>query len=181
LSEQRARASVSWTIMELVPGSYSYLARAQDSVGQWSNTSEHQISILASNTVRDLRIAEYTIPTTMAPGATVPMSTVIENQGSRRETANLTVTINTTILYQEAIPLNPGETTTVSWQWTAIDSETTATLHVIIEPLPGETETDDNDVIIILQIGDTSPWLIPVVALVTVSGIAALLWYRSRK
>jgi hypothetical protein len=173
--------SVSWTITEPVPGTYSYLARAQDTVGQWSNISERQVTILAENTVRDVRIVEYNVPTTIAPGATVSMSAVIDNQGTRRETTNLTVTLNTTILYQETIPLNPSEAFTHTWQWTANESEGTATLHLIVDPLPGETLTEDNEVTIMLQIGNATPWFLPAVVVIVVSSITALLWYRLRK
>ena len=173
--------SVSWIITELVPGTYSYLARAQDTIGQWSNISEHQITVLATNTVRDVRIVEYTVPTTIAPGATVSMSVVIDNQGTRRETTNLIITLNTTILYQEAVPLNPSETFTHTWQWTAIDKEATATLHLLVDPLPGETLIEDNEVTILIQISDSPPWLIPAGAMIAVSGIIAIIWYRSRK
>lgn len=174
--------SVSWTIIESMPGTYSYLARAQDTIGQWSNLSEHQITVLATNTVRNIRIVEYTVPTAIAPGATVSMSALIDNQGTRQETTNLTVIINTTLLYQETVSLNPEETATISWQWIAFDTEATATLYLTIEPLSGETEIADNEVTITLQIGNTSPWVVPVLALIiAVSSVAALLWYRSRK
>jgi hypothetical protein len=178
---RQQNCSVSWIIMKPVPGTYSYLARAQDTVGQWSNVSEHQITVLATNTVRDVRIVEYTVPTTIAPGATVAMSAVIDNQGTRQETTNLIVTLNSTILYQEAISLNPSETFTHTWQWTAIDREATATLHLMVDPLPGETLTEDNEVTILIQISDTTPWLIPAVGMIAVSGIITFVWYRSRK
>jgi hypothetical protein len=173
--------SAQWTFTEPVPGTYSYLARAQDTIGQWSNTSEHAITLLATNTERDVRIVEYTVPTTITPGTTVPMSAIVDNHGTRRETTQFTVTLNTTILYQESIPLNPGETFTHTWQWTASDTEGSATLRLAVEPLPGETETEDNQVTIVLQIGDTSPSFVPVIAIASLAGITALLWYRIRK
>lgn len=173
--------SVSWSITEPLSGTYSYLARARDTIGQWSNLSEHQITVLAANTLRNIRIVEYTVPTTIAPGATVSMSAIIDNQGTQQETANLIVTLNTTILYQEAISLNPSETFTHTWQWTAIDREATATLHLMVDPLPGETLTEDNEVSILIQISNTTPWLMPAAAIVGVSGIITIIWYRYRK
>lgn len=109
------------------------------------------------------------------------MSTIVDNHGTRRETTQFTVTLNTTMLYQESIPLNPGETFTHTWQWTASATEGSATLQLSVAPLPGETETENNHVTITLQIGETTPPLLPVIAIASLASIMALLWYRLRK
>lgn len=177
----QTNCSFMWITYEPFPGRFYYKAKVQDTVGQWSNIEETVITITALAVHQDLGISDYTIPTKIAKGDRVTFSTVIHNYGSQHETATIAFTLNTSLVYQTSTLLAPGNSTSISYKWTAPSERATVTLQMNVAPLPSEINFDNNDILITLAIQGSQnsfPWFPFTVMVIALSFLGIIIIRR---
>ena len=137
--------------------------------------------LLLSNDVAvvDVRVNK----TVTVQGQNVTIETEIKNQGSYTETFNVTLYASTTVLDTFTnITLASGNTTTISFTWnTSNVTYGNYTITGYVDPVPGETDTDDNtfnDSWVVITIagdidGDNDVDIFDIVSISSVYGVSS--------
>jgi plastocyanin len=174
---------------ELSNGPSTIVVKAYDSSNNTSNTS---VTVWVNNVVHDVAITNIApAQTVIEQGLTVNVSLTLANHGSYAESINYTVYANSTVIKPTAnITLAEGGSLTITFNWNTTDfAYGNYTLNAYAEPVPGETNTADNNFadgwITVAGVGTPAPiWPIMVAGVlgaILAAGIVMLYFLRKRK
>jgi parallel beta-helix repeat protein len=94
-----------------------------------------------------------TSKTVVGQGYNMDVSATVENQGVSKETFNVTVYANTTIIETRKLTLASGNSTTLTFTWnTAGFAKGNYTISAYAWPVLGETDTNDNNMTSTIQV-----------------------------
>jgi hypothetical protein len=108
------------------------------------------LHIDAQPVVHDIAVTDGTsLKTIVGQGYSVNVTITVANQGSLTETFNVTVYANITAIGTQQISLNATNQTTLTFRWnTTSFAYGNYTLNAYGWPVPGETDTSDNNITI---------------------------------
>lgn len=97
--------------------------------------------------------------TVVCQGYCANINVTVENQGEVAESFNVTTYANTTLIETIEVTLPSGNFTTITFRWNTTDfAKGNYTISAYAEPVPGETDTADNNFtdgwIIVAMVGD---------------------------
>jgi len=174
---------------ELSNGPSTIVVKAYDSS---NNTSNASVTAWVNNFVHDVAITNITpAQTVIEQGLTLNVSLTLANHGSFAENLNYTVYANSTVIKPTVIiTLAEGGISTITFNWTTTNfAYGNYTLSAYAEPVPGETNTADNNFadgwITVAGVGTLAPiWPIMVAGVlgaILAAGIVMLYFLRKRK
>ena len=103
---------------------------------------------------RDIAVTSVTCPTSVLAGELVDIAVAVENQGIVNEDFDVTAYSGTNVISTETVTnLLPGATRSLTFTWdTAGLAEGTYTISATASTVPGETDTTDNTLEIVVEV-----------------------------
>lgn len=143
-------------ITTLSPGIHQITLAVTDSAG-WTATDTVTITVMPTIDLAIAHIAPY--KTVVAPGSTLPIDIIVENQGYTIENVTVTLHINRNpVQTQTIVNLTSISSKTLTFAWnTSGFAKGNYTLSATVNTVPNETNTADNTLngeIIISKLGD---------------------------
>jgi hypothetical protein len=113
----------------------------------WANVTNFSWFVVANRTLmHDVSVLDLTSSKTLVgQGYTLNINVTLKNLGDYLETFNVTLYANTTIIQTKQIILSSGNSTTITFTWNTTDfAKGNYTISAYIEPVLGETHTENN-------------------------------------
>lgn len=136
--------SSSWTFAPPSAGRYTIYANVTDSLGVQATSNNANITV--GSGVHNVAVTNVLVlKTIIGQGYGENIIATAADLGSYRETFNLTLCANTTIIASQNVTLSAGdsENLTITWNTTGF-AFGNYTINATAGPVPGETDTGDN-------------------------------------
>ena len=126
-----------------VKGNYTVSLRVTDSEETISSAATAILTVVET---RDVGITSVKpLRTVVGQTYTCPINVTIANRGNYTETFNVTVYANTTSIASQIITLTSGNSTTLTFTWNTTGfARGNYTIWAFAEPVPGETDIENN-------------------------------------
>lgn len=146
------KISIIWNTTSFKVGTYIVYAYANPVPGEVNTannnkTADTPITILYPG--HDIAIEKITpSKTVVCQDTCMFISTMLRNYGAYNETFNILIYANETIIQNKTITLEAGKSITLTSMWNASGlTKGNYTLSAYIKPVPGETETQNNQLV----------------------------------
>jgi len=143
LDNQSSTTITGNTTLTVEDGTHRIVVYANDSFG---NMGCSQIVYFTIGE-HDIAVANITVSKTIVgQGYSTSIKVIVENQGDRTETFNVTLYANTTAIATQTVTLASGNSTTITFTWnTTSFVKGNYTIWAFAWPVQGETDLADNN------------------------------------
>ncbi len=137
-----------WAFIPATAGQYTVYVKMTDAVGMQATSNNATVTVNVSVGNHNVAITSVdSYKTVLAQNYTLGINVTAENLGDLPETFSVTLYVNTTVV--EALTVNDlpsGESTVLSFAWNTTGFvKGNYTISASAEPVPGETETTNNN------------------------------------
>jgi len=153
--------TLTWNATGFAKGNYSMKAIADTVPGETDTTDNMFVDgwVFVLSSGHDVAVRSLTSRPVVGGGYTSPFNVTAMNVGNYTETFNVTVYINWTPIASQNVTLSSGNSTTIIFTWnTSGFALGNYTISAYAEPVPGETDTADNNCpsgwILVAMVGD---------------------------